>query len=73
MPGNRSIGVVAACGCRKWRGRHAHATIAQDARADLTVRLPRKVMRAAELLGMLLLTGISVNALIIFADSKLWQ
>ncbi len=48
-------------------------TIAQDARADLTVRLPRKVMRAAVLLGTLLLTGISVNALIIFADSKLWQ
>ena len=48
-------------------------TISQEARADLTVRLPRKVMRVAALLGTLLLTSISVNALIIFADSKVWQ
>jgi hypothetical protein len=48
-------------------------TIGQDARANLTVRLPRKVIRVAALLGTLLLTSISVNALIIFADSKIWQ
>ena len=48
-------------------------TIRQDARANLTVKLPRKVIRVAALLGTLLLTSISVNALIIFADSKIWQ
>ena len=48
-------------------------TITQDARANLTVGLPRKVLRFAALLGTLLLTSISVNALIIVADSKLWQ
>lgn len=48
-------------------------TISQEARADLTVRLPRKVMRLAALVGTLLFTSISVNALIIFADSKVWQ
>ena len=45
-------------------------TIRQDARANLTVRLPRKVMRFAALLGALLLTSITVQALIILADSK---
>ena len=48
-------------------------TITQDARADLTIRFPRKVMRLAVLFGALLITSISVNALIILADSKVWQ
>jgi hypothetical protein len=44
-------------------------TLRHDARAHLEIRLPRKVVRLATLLGVLVLTSISVNALIILADS----